>query len=43
MTLFGKTNGMFEEGCVIDFSWPKICLLDPLKKKNSDNDETACV
>ena len=20
MTLFGKTNGMFEEGCVIDFS-----------------------
>ena len=27
MTLFGKTNGIFDEGCVIDFSWPKVCLL----------------
>ena len=33
MTLFGKTNGRFVEGCVIDFSWPKICLLPALKNK----------
>ena len=33
MTLFGKTNGRFREGCVIDFSWPKICLLPALKNK----------
>ncbi len=26
MTLFGKTNGIFDEGCVIDFSWPNIFI-----------------
>ena len=44
MTLFGKTNGWLVEGCVIDFSWPKICLLPPLKNKTVIRyNEKVCV
>ena len=38
MTLFGKQILCFNfnKRCVIDFSWPKLCLLDTLKNTNSD-------